>query len=360
MRWLLMLSLAACGGNAPAPTKAPAETKAQAEKKAESKKAEPKKSAIPDAHTAMFKPLKPVPVKADEKALVDLGRQLYYENRLSLGHDISCNSCHQLDNFGVDSEPTSPGHLGKRGDRNSPTSLNAFLHIAQFWDGRAADVEAQAKGPVLNPIEMGMPSEDHVVTVLKSIPGYADPFAKAFPGADDPINYDNMAKAIGAFERHLVTPGRFDAYLQGDAKALTDAEKKGLETFIATGCTACHTGALLGGGQYMKLGQVEPYPTEDMGRFKVTNNEADKFVFKVPSLRNIAKTGPYFHDGKVATLDEAITLMAKHQLGKKLEDADVKSIKTFLEALTGEVDAAYVAKPKLPESGPKTPKAVTN
>ena len=288
---------------------------------------------------------------------IALGRMLYVDKRLSKNQDVSCASCHALDKFGVDGEPTSPGHKGQRGDRNSPTSFNAALHFAQFWDGRAADVEAQAKGPVLNPVEMAMPSEDAVIAVLKSIPGCAPLFAAAFPNEADPITVDNMARAIGAFERRLITPGRFDAFLAGDDAALSAAEQRGLKAFLDTGCTTCHFGATLGGQTYQKLGLIEAYPTADVGRAKVTGSEADNFFFKVPSLRNVAETGPYFHDGSVASLDQAVTIMAKHQLGRVLADADKADLIAFLAALTGTVDAAYVAVPALPESGPSTPAA---
>jgi cytochrome c peroxidase len=261
-----------------------------------------------------------------------------------------------LDKFGVDGEPTSPGHKGARGERNSPTVYNAALHLAQFWDGRAADVEEQAKGPVLNPVEMAMTSEAVVVSTIRSIPGYAEPFAKAFPGEESPITYDNIAIAIGAFERTLVTPGRFDAYLKGDGSALTAAEIEGAKVFVQTGCTTCHMGPLLGGQMYQKLGLVKPYDNPDTGRFQVTNNEADKQVFKVPSLRNISKTAPYYHDGHVATLPEAVKLMASHQLGRDLTDEDTSKIVTFLDALTGELPKDRIVAPKLPESGPDTPK----
>jgi cytochrome c peroxidase len=337
---LLLLVLACSESPAPPPPPAQAE-KAPAED-------------ITKKYAGLFGRIEPVPVDAADAAKVDLGRMLYYEPRMSLGQEISCNSCHQLDRFGVDNEPTSPGHKGQCGGRNSPTSYNAFLHFAQFWDGRAATVEEQAKGPVLNPIEMAMPAEDVVIKTLASIPGYQEAFTKVFPG-DNPISYDNMANAIGAFERHLTTPGRFDAFLAGDAAALTEAEIKGLDTFVATGCTACHSGALLGGTTYQKLGAVVPYETADLGRGSLTGNEADNYFFKVPSLRNVAKTGPYFHDGAVATLDSAVTLMAKHQLGRDLPPEDAKAIVTFLEALTGEIDQAYVGKPELPPSGPNTP-----
>jgi cytochrome c peroxidase len=248
---------------------------------------------------------------------------------------MSCNSCHNLSTFGVDNEPTSPGHEGKRGGRNSPTSFNAALHVAQFWDGRAKDVEAQALGPILNPVEMGMASEQQVVDRLKADPKTVEAFTKAFPGEAEPLTYANVGKAIGAFERTLITPSRFDAYLKGDEKALSAAEVEGAKLFVQTGCTACHMGATLGGQMYQKLGLVKEYDTKDLGRFEVTKNEADKKFFKVPSLRNVAKTGPYFHDGSIKTLDQAVSIMAEYQLGKQLSNDQVTSIVTFLGSLTG-------------------------
>lgn len=296
------------------------------------------------------------PNNPSSEARINLGRMLYYDTRLSKNQDLSCNSCHLLDNFGQDSKPTSPGHKGQLGGRNSPTVYNAALHVQQFWDGRAKDVEEQAKGPVLNPIEMAMKDEASVVAVLKSIPGYADAFKAAFPDEADPITYDNMAKAIGAFERKLLTPSRFDAFLAGDEKALTDGEQQGLRTYMEVGCASCHGGVALGGQMFQKLGAVKPYETKDNGRFDVTQNEADRFVFKVPSLRNVEKTGPYLHDGSVASLPEMVKIMGSHQLGRDLSDEQVAQIETFLKTLTGTPDAAYIALPTLPESGPQTPK----
>ncbi len=288
-------------------------------------------------------------------AKVELGQKLYFDPRFSRNHDISCNSCHPLDRFGADGEPTSPGHKGQRGDRNSPTSLNAALHIAQFWDGREPDVERQALGPPLNPVEMAMADGAAVEGVLRSIPGYAPLFAAAFPDEDEPIRYENFGRAIGAFERRLLTPGRFDAFMQGDHKALTQRERKGLAAFIATGCITCHTGPAVGGGLYQKLGVVRPYETEDPGRFAVTGSEADRGVFKVPALRNVAETGPYFHDGSIASLDEAVRLMAWHQLGRELDAPTRDSIVAFLQTLTARPDPSLTAQPMLPESGPETP-----
>jgi len=304
---------------------------------------------LPEAVTSSTNPI------TDEK--VSLGRMLYYEPRLSKSQEISCNSCHLLDKFGVDGQPTSDGHKGKVGDRNSPTVYNAAGHFAQFWDGRAADVEEQAKGPVMNPVEMAMPSEKQVVAVLKSIPEYVDAFKRAFPGEKDPISYGNMAKAIGAFERKLITPSRWDRFLRGDSQALTNEEKIGFNVFMETGCQVCHAGTYLGGNMYQKLGAARPWPdTSDIGREKVTKSEADRMMFKVPGLRNIAETKPYYHNGKVETLEQAVSRMAEYQLGKNLTNEQVNSIVTWMKALTGEMPAEYVKPPAMPKSTSKTPK----
>jgi cytochrome c peroxidase len=286
---------------------------------------------------------------------VDLGRKLYFDPRLSKNHDISCNSCHQLDRFGVDGEPTSPGHRGQRGGRNSPTVLNAAVHVAQFWDGRSPDVEDQAQGPVLNPIEMALPDAAAVDRVLRSIPGYRPLFVAAFPDEKEPVSFVNAATAIAAFERRLMTPGRLEAFMAGDAAALTPIEQRGLDTFIKTGCITCHIGPAVGGSLYQKLGLQKPYETKDAGRYDVTKLESDRQVFKVPSLRNIAETGPYFHDGSVTSLDEAIRLMGWHQLGVELDAATRADIAAFLGALTAAPDPEFTARPELPASGPDTP-----
>jgi cytochrome c peroxidase len=310
-----------------------------------------------------FKPLPEMITAKGEvipEAKVALGRMLYYEPRLSRNQKISCNSCHALDKYGVDHTATSEGHKGQKGDRNSPTVYNAAAHIAQFWDGRAATVEEQAKGPMLNPVEMAMPSESRVVAVLTSMPEYVAAFKKAFPDANPPVTLNNAAAAIGAFERKLITPSRWDKYLKGDQTALTDDEKAGFNKFADAGCGNCHSGALVGGQMYQKLGMVKSYPDEsDSGRFNLTKNDADKLVFKVPSLRNVEKTGPYFHNGKVAGLEQAIAQMAEYQLGNQLSEADVKSIATWLKALTGEIPADYIKPPELPKSTATTPKAET-
>ncbi|MBL8096909.1 MAG: c-type cytochrome [Anaerolineales bacterium] len=280
--------------------------------------------------------------------LVDLGRMLYYEPRLSVNSQMSCNTCHPLNTYGMDGLRFSFGHAGDPVGRNSPSSYNAALHIAQFWDGRAADVEAQAKGPILAGGEMGMPNSDFVVGVLKEIPGYLPLFEAAFPDQADPITYDNVGTAIGAFERRLITPGRFDLLVAGDESAFNEQEKRGLALFVSTGCASCHSGAALGGTMYAKLGAAESFAGADLGRFNVTGAEADRYVFKVPALRNIAQTGPYLHDGSIPTLEDMVRVMARHQLGKQLEDDEVNDIVLFLRALTGEIPADYIARPELP------------
>jgi len=295
-------------------------------------------AGMAQSYRSIFKPLpNPVVAKtAAEKAKLKLGQMLFHETKLSIDGKISCNSCHALDNYGVDGEQFSTGFKNQKGGRNSPTVYNAYLHIAQFWDGRAKDVEEQALGPILNPVEMAMPSAKAVVDVLKKDTRYKNLFTKAFPNQINSLTYKNVGNAIGYFERTLVTPSRFDAYLKGDDKAITPAEKAGLHTFVTTGCIACHIGTGIGGSMYQKLGLVKPYQTKDLGRFEVTKNEADKYFFKVPSLRNVAKTAPYLHDGSLKTLDQTVRVMAEYQLGRKLDDKKVTEIVTFLNALTAD------------------------
>ncbi len=273
----------------------------------------------------------------DTPALVRLGEKLYFDKRLSVNNTISCNSCHAVDQRrgGVDNQPTSPGAFGKRGGRNSPTVLNAGFQLAQFWDGRAPSLQHQAKGPVLNPIEMAMPDDAAVLKRIKTDGDYDKLFHIAFHGQANPITYDNVAEAIAAYERTLVTRDRFDDFLKGDDHALTPQELAGLRNFLNTGCTTCHSGPVIGGNSYQKVGLVNPYPTADKGRVEVTKDADDQFKFKVPMLRNIAITGPYFHDGAVSALDEAVDKMAWHQLGKRLSPEERKSIVTFLQTLTG-------------------------
>lgn len=295
----------------------------------------------------------PESVPADANALtqskVDLGRMLYYDERLSLDQNISCNTCHLLDRYGVDGQPTSTGHKQQKGGRNAPTVYFAAGHKRQFWDGRAELVEDQAKGPVLNPIEMAMPDAATVEKRLRSIPGYVAAFQKAFPDDKQPVTFDNMARAIAAFERKLTPPSRWDKYLNGDKSALTPQEQAGFLAFYKGGCVVCHSGPYVGGRVFMKAGHIKPWPsTSDLGRFEVTKKDADRMVFKAPSLRNVAKTGPYFHDGSVATLDVAVRMMAEHQLERPLTDTEIGNIVAWLNSLTSDLPVEFIRKPALP------------
>lgn len=292
-----------------------------------------------------FAPLPAAAVNPDNPvtaAKVDLGRRLYFDPRLSKSGKLSCDSCHDLERYGVDNLPTSPGDRGKHGERNSPTVLNAALHVAQFWDGRAADVEEQAGMPVVNPVEMAIPGEEYLVDRLNRDAGYREAFAEAFPEQEDPLTFTNVRLALGAFERTLLTPSRFDHFLRGDAE-LAPEERQGLEIFITLGCAACHNGATLGGHIFRKFGIAEPYweltgsERVDEGRIEVTGEEDDRCVFKVPSLRNVEKTWPYFHDGSVATLEEALQVMAKLQIGAELSPTQLSRLAAFLGTLTGEL-----------------------
>jgi cytochrome c peroxidase len=290
-----------------------------------------------------------IPAEPATASQIDLGRMLYYETRLSEGHDVSCNSCHPLNGFGADGRRVSFGHKGQQGSRNSPTVYNAAAQVAQFWDGRAPTVEEQAKGPILNPAEMGMSGTAAVLDHLRNSAEYRAAFAAAFPGESDPVTYDNVGRAIGAFERGLVTPSRWDAFLHGDTTALTDQERRGAKTFVAAGCTACHAGPLVGGQVFQKAGVASAWPiAADSGRYAVTHQAADLFVFKVPTLRNVEMTGPYFSNGSVASLDSAITLMGRYQLGVALNAGQVADIHAWLRTLTGTIPVPYVAQPPLP------------
>ncbi|MHB1306722.1 MAG: cytochrome-c peroxidase [Limisphaerales bacterium] len=272
----------------------------------------------------------------DTPAMIELGRQLYFDNRLSMNDSQSCNTCHVVDNKGggVDNQPTSPGAFGKRGDRNSPTTLNAGFHFVQFWDGRAKDLFEQAKGPILNPVEMAMPAETEVVKKLAAVPEYQAGFAKVFPASAEKISYDNIANAIAAFERTLITRDRFDDFQKGDDQALSEIELKGADLFLNSGCTTCHNGPVMGGNTFQKVGLIHKYETPDKGRAVVTEDEDDEYKFKVPSLRNIALTAPYFHNGKHTTLREAVKLMGHHQLDRQFTDAELDALIAFMNALT--------------------------
>jgi cytochrome c peroxidase len=324
-------------------------------------KAVPKGSQIDPTKLAAFQPPLPALFESPKNPLseekIALGRMLFYDKRLSKNHDVSCNTCHNLATYGVDGLKVSLGHKKQTGTRNSPTVYNAAGHFVQFWDGREPDVEAQAKGPVLNPVEMATPSAARVEATLRSIPEYVAAFKKAFPGDKEPTTFENAARAIGAFERKLVTPAPWDRFLAGEQDALSDAEKAGFVKFVDAGCMTCHAGTLVGGTMYQKLGLLKPWKNQaDGGRFEATRQEADRMMFKVPSLRNVAQTKPYFHDGGTESLEEAVRLMAEHQLGKELSKEDVAAIVTWLGSLTGQVPADYIKEPTLPPSKPGTPK----
>jgi len=283
--------------------------------------------------------------KNDTSERIALGKKLFFEKRLSVNDSQSCATCHRLeDGFaGVDNLATSPGARGEQGTRNSPTVLNAGWQDSQFWDGRAEDLVEQAKGPILNPVEMGMPDEQAVEKKIQGIAEYRDAFARAFPGDEPAITYQNIAEAIAAFERTLITPARFDDFLNGDADALSEAEQRGLEAFLRLDCNSCHDGKLLGGETYEPLGKENPYENQsDQGMYALTKDEDDRMFFKVAPLRNVALTAPYFHDGKIKTLDEAVRKMAWLQLDEEITDQQVSDITGFLKALTDKNREQYL------------------
>lgn len=305
---------------------------------------DPSTDISPAALRSRFSPLEVPTIQTSQQPRINLGRELFYDRRLSTGENTSCNSCHLLNAYGVDGHSYSTGHDGKLGGRNAPTVYNASLNLAQFWDGRAKDLVEQAKGPILNPVEMGMPSSDEVVTRIKSIPSYAPAFRQAFPGSSDPITFDHFAQAVATFEQGLLTPSRWDRYLDGDTSALNEGEKQGLRLFLKTGCASCHAGRGVGGNSYQKLGYPKNWTNQhDLGRYQVTSFDRDRMVFKVPTLRNIEKTGPYFHDGQISSLNEAIDLMAQYQCGEKLSSDEIDQIAIFLKTLTGPLPTSYIA-----------------
>jgi cytochrome c peroxidase len=276
--------------------------------------------------------------KSDTPEQIGLGKRLYFERGLSINKSQSCNDCHLLTEgrAGVDVGPTSRGAMGTFGKRNSPTVINAGFQTAQRWDGRARDLVEQAKDPILNPIEMAMRTAEEVVEYLRKVDGYSDAFRHAFPGDADPLTYDHVAQTIAAFERTLVAPGRFDRLLDGQKTALTGQEKRGLTKFIQYHCVECHTGITVGGQLHKIIGQRHPYSNrEDLGRYEITKKEEDRYVFKVPMLRNVTRTPPYFHDGQVLTLEEAVAKMGWLQLDHRLTSGDITDLIAFLRTLEG-------------------------
>jgi cytochrome c peroxidase len=322
-------------------------------------------SADDDLLTKTRQAFQPIPTAPPElpgnpssPAKIELGKMLYFDPRLSASHAISCNSCHNLGLGGADAEPTSLGHRWQHGGRNAPTVFNSVFNKAQFWDGRAKDLEQQAGGPIVNPIEMASP-EAHVAEQLKGIPGYREAFERAFPGESSPITLENVQKAIAAFEATLITPNApLDRFLRGDTNALSPTQKQGLALFIDRGCASCHNGINVRGGMYAPFGVVEKPGADilrstDKGRFTVTKTASDEYVFKVPTLRNIRLTAPYFHSGEAWDLGQAVAVMGASQLGTQLSADEVGKITAFLDGLTG--DQPKVTYPELPPSVGSTP-----
>lgn len=330
----IMLATTACSSKQEKPEKQPAE------------------KAITQTRTD--EPIKVIlPATVKDPALVELGKKLYFDPRLSKSGFISCNSCHNLSMGGTDNLKTSIGHKWNKGPINAPTVLNSSMNLAQFWDGRAKDLQEQAGGPIANPGEMAF-THELAVAELQTIPGYIEEFKKVF--GTDQIDIDKITKAIAAFEETLVTPGsRFDKWLAGDDTAITKEEFQGYELFKSSGCTACHNGPAVGGNSYQKMGVVEPYRTSNPaeGRQAVTGKDADRFNFKVPTLRNVELTYPYFHDGEAHTLSQAVEIMGQIQLGKKFSPEDNAKIVAFLKTLTGNQPSFTI--PVLPPSTDKTP-----
>ncbi len=292
---------------------------------------------------ASQEPITPIPQQVEvDQHKATLGKRLFFDTRLSLDNSISCASCHDLaSGFGADGKQFSDGVNGHKGTRNSPTVFNASLNFKQFWDGRANDLAGQARMPVTNPLEMGMASWDQVIDKLKKDPEYPQQFQAVFAG---PINEDNIVAAIAEYETTLITPNApFDQYLRGNQAAITEQQKKGYELFKAYGCVSCHQGKNVGGNMFQKFGVLKDINlqagslNEDLGRYEVTKNEWDKRVFKVPSLRLAVKTPPYFHNGSVPTIEEAVDIMIEFQLGRSVPEADRTAIIAFLESLVGEI-----------------------
>jgi cytochrome c peroxidase len=289
---------------------------------------------------------------------IDLGKALFFDPRMSASGVFSCNSCHNLATGGDDNMPVSIGHGWQRGPRNSPTVLNSVFNEAQFWDGRAADLAEQAKGPVQAGVEMAN-TPDNVLATLNSMAQYVEWFEDAFPGEGEPVTFDNFAKAIEAYEATLITPAPFDAWLNGDDNALTGEQKRGLEVFLEAGCASCHNGVNLGGNGYYPFGLVEKpgadiLPEGDKGRYQVTATATDEYVFRASPLRNIALTAPYFHSGVVWDLETAVEIMAASQLGTALAEQETAAITAFLTSLTGEIPE--VVYPVLPSETAMTPR----
>src|SRR3990172_2825902 len=304
-------------------------------------------------------PIQPIPISFDyDRVKIELGKKLFFEPRLSKSGWISCNSCHNLSTGGADNLPSSIGHKWLFGPINSPTVLNAKFNLAQFWDGRANDLKEQAKGPIANPMEMAS-NHELSVNVLQSIPEYVQWFKEAY--GDDKITIDNIADAIAAFEETLITPNsRFDAWLNGYDDKISESEMQGYDLFKNKGCIICHNGFGVGGNSFQKFGVAKPYDkdAQTLGRYNVTKEEKDKYAFKVPLLRNIELTAPYFHDASTWSLTEAVNIMAEYQLGVTFNEDETDKIVAFLKTLTG--DQPEIIFPILPPSTANTQKPDRN
>jgi cytochrome c peroxidase len=287
---------------------------------------------------------------------IELGRRLFFENRVSMDGNINCAFCHLPEKHGSDGLPKAIGVFGEENPRNAPSVFNAALNFKQHWRGERESLEEQAEKSLLGPASFGNPDFATAIGKLKAIPAYGEAFKDAFPDEAEPINSKNWGRAIAAYERTLLTPSTFDAFLSGDARALADRERAGLRKFIDLGCAGCHNGAGVGGGSFQKFGLQADYWKEtgvavpDRGRVDVTKNDADLYVFKAPALRNVAKTAPYFHDGSVDDLTKAVRVMARTQLGKTLSDTDAVEIVAFLGSLTGRPPANYAAPDPYPDA----------
>ena len=308
---------------------------------------------------AVFGPLPasmPSPDNPITPAKVKLGNMLFWEPRISVDGVVSCAKCHPMGLYAADGLKKAIGNHCKENPRNSPTILNAASQISEHWIGNRTSVEDQAKQALIGPPSFGMPDYASVEKALKGIKGYTALFRDAFPADKDPVTVDNFAKAVGAFERTLITPAPFDDFMNNNAAALTGVQKRGLQFFLETGCLTCHFGPYVGGGMYQKFGVYQPYwnytmsQPIDEGRFAVTKNPADKYFFKVPVLRNVAETPPYFHDGSVENLEHAVMIMAKIQLAKDLNKEQVGDIAAFLGSLTGSIPEAAIKVPILPST----------
>jgi len=312
-----------------------------------SKQPVPEKSELAKKAENFFKSISTVEYASIPQNKIDLGKKLFFDKTLSKSEAISCNSCHNLATFGVDNKVFSIGDNKELNVRNSPSVIYASLNAMQFWDGHAKTLEEQAGESLLNPVQNGIPDAAFLEKKLRAIPEYQTLFKKVYPNDAEPITFANITNVIGDFERQLLPKSKFDDYLDGNENTLNEQEKKGLNAFMDNGCTTCHSGVAIGGQLMQKLGLYGEYSKltnsqkVDMGLYERTKKEGDQYMFKVANLRNVEKTYPYFHDGSVASLKEAIIIMGKLQVNKEISDADAKDIQAFLKTLTSDIDAKY-------------------